>query len=90
MQSSVRPACPLRAAGAAFASRHPGSSPARFLGRVLPEALGAAGLGANRMVALSASRAAASGPREAEARAGGGRGGSEARALLSRALAQLA
>lgn len=67
-ESSVRPACPHRAAGTRFASRHAGSSSACLREPVLPEALRAADLGANRVAALCAPRAAASGPREAEAR----------------------
>ncbi|KAK1345977.1 hypothetical protein QTO34_008444 [Cnephaeus nilssonii] len=61
----------------------PGSS-ARPLGRVFPEALGAAGLGANRVAALSAPRVAP-GPEGGGGSAGGGRGGSE-RAPCSRVL----
>lgn len=54
--------------GRRVASRQPGSSSARLLGPVLSKALGAAGVGANRVAALFAPRAAAWGPREAEAR----------------------
>ncbi|XP_032321669.1 uncharacterized protein LOC116659049 [Camelus ferus] len=46
----------------------PGLLLCSLLGRVLPAALRPAGLGANRVAALSGPRAAASGPREAEAR----------------------
>lgn len=59
---------PSQGRGDRFASRQPGSSSARLSGLVLPEAFAAAGLGANRVAALSAPRATASGPREAEAR----------------------
>lgn len=45
--------------GGRVASRQRGSSSARLLGPVLSKALGAAGVGANRVAALFAPRAAA-------------------------------